>query len=201
MNKDAVSAKVRYEKVNEIGVIVIDSPPVNAISDDVVVGLSRALLAFEADTSSKALVICCHGKTFVAGADIKDFERDDFSATPFNQMLLRLENQKRPVVAALHGHVLGGGLELAMACHARVALPNTRLGLPEIKLGLLPGSLGTQRLPRLIPVDAALNMMLSGESISAEQALSLALIDAVETGVSSLEIGLAFARSVLKGDQ
>lgn len=201
MNKDAVSAKVRYEKVNEIGVIVIDSPPVNAISDDVVVGLSRALLAFEADTSSKALVICCHGKTFVAGADIKDFERDDFSATPFNQMLLRLENQKRPVVAALHGHVLGGGLELAMACHARVALPNTRLGLPEIKLGLLPGSLGTQRLPRLIPVDAALNMMLSGESISAEQALSLALIDAVETGVSSLEIGLAFARSVLKGER
>lgn len=201
MNKDSANTQVIYEQVNEIGVITIDAPPVNALSEAVIAGLIQGVLAFEADRSAKALVIGCNGRTFVAGADIKYFEHEDFSATAFNQMLLRLENQKRPVVAALHGHVLGGGLELAMACHARIALPNTRLGLPEITLGLLPGSLGTQRLPRLIPLDAALDMMLSGQPISAEQALSLGLIDAVQMGASGLEVGLAFARSVLVGTQ
>ena len=116
-------------------------------------------------------MLYCAGRTFVAGGDIARFELPDFSASPYNALLGRIEASRRPVVAALHGTVLGGGLELAMACHYRVAQPATRLGLPEVKLGLLPGSLGTQRLPRLVGAPLALDMILSGRMITAQQAL------------------------------
>ena len=184
---------VRFEAEQGIGILLIDSPPVNAISASVTQGLNQALDAFEADRSLYAMVVCCAGKTFVAGGDIRAFDDPDFSAQPFNRTLARLEAIDRPVIAALHGTVLGGGLELAMACHLRVALEGTQLGLPEVKLGLLPGSLGTQRLPRLVPVSTALDMMLTGKSIAAQHALALELVGDIVPGTDARAAGLAFA--------
>lgn len=188
---------VRIEKSQMIGIITIDSPPVNAISDDVIGGLNLALDEFEGDPSLEVLVICCAGRTFVAGGDITMFDQPDFDADPYNRTLARIEELDRPAIAVLHGHALGGGLELAIACHYRVALPATRLGFPEIKLGILPGSLGTQRLPRLVPVNVAMDMFLSGKQVDAEQALALGLLDAIETGDSPRTIGLAFAKNIV----
>ena len=122
---------VAFERSGRIGVIVIDNPPVNAISPEVTGGLVDALAQFEAARDLDALVLCCAGRTWVAGGDIAAFEDPMFSAAPLNAFLARLEAQSRPVVASLHGTVLGGGLELAMACHARVAQASTRLGMPE----------------------------------------------------------------------
>ncbi|WP_284308195.1 enoyl-CoA hydratase-related protein, partial [Hydrogenophaga electricum] len=153
-----------------IGVLVIQNPPVNALSPATVQGLIEGLAAFEARPELQALVLHCEGRTFVAGGDIAAFEDPTFSAAPYNQFLGRLEASRRPVVAALHGTALGGGLELAMACHWRVAAPTTRVGLPEVKLGLIPGSLGTQRLPRLVGAQRALDMMLSGRMVGAAEA-------------------------------
>lgn len=196
-----MSTPVHFETSQGVGVITIDSPPVNAISAAVTAGLQQALDTFEADDSLQALVICCAGKTFVAGGDIKAFEDPQFSALPFNKVLARIENQDRLVVAAVHGHVLGGGLELAMSCHARVALPGTRLGLPEIKLGILPGSLGTQRLPRLVPVQKALDMMLTGQPIPVDQAQALELVDAVQDGTSARSVGVTYALELIQNDR
>lgn len=188
---------VRFEKDQTIGILTIDAPPVNAVSSEVIAGLQGALDEFEGDRSLDALVICCAGRTFVAGSDIKVFDQPDFDAGPYNRTLARIEGLDRPVIAALHGHVLGGGLELAMACHFRVALPTTKLGFPEITLGILPGSLGTQRLPRLVPVNVAMEMILSGKSVDVEQALALGLLDAIADGDSSRKAGLTFVGKVI----
>jgi 3-hydroxyacyl-CoA dehydrogenase len=187
---------VTYHRAGRIGRITFDSPPVNAISRPVVAALKTALASFEADAEAAALVIACEGRTFVAGGDIADFELPDFSAQPFNALLARIEASGRPVIAATHGTVLGGGLELAMACHHRVAHPSTRFGLPEIKLGLLPGSLGTQRLPRLVGAERAFEMILSGAPIDAERALQIGLIDAV-SDAHPAEAGVAAAEALL----
>lgn len=142
-------------------------------------GLIDGLAAFEARSDLKALVVHCEGRTFVAGGDVAAFEDPSFSAAPYNRFLARLEACSRPVVAALHGTALGGGLELAMACHWRVAAPDTRVGLPEIKLGLIPGSLGTQRLPRLAGAQKALDLMLSGRMVNSQEALTSGIIDEI----------------------
>lgn len=156
--------------------IVIDAPPVNAISRAVIAGLQAAWEGFQA-SDAKAVVIACAGRSFVAGGDIALFEDTKFTAAPLNALLARIEASERPVVAALHGSTLGGGLELAMAAHARVAAPATKLGMPEITLGLIPGSLGTQRLPRLASLALAAQMIQSGKPVSATQALEAGLID------------------------
>jgi len=179
-----------------IAVLRIANPPVNALSPDVVAGLAAAVDAFEADRSHAALLLHCEGRTFVAGGDISSFDNPDFSATLFNGTLARIEALDRPVVAALHGTVLGGGLELALACHYRVALPNTKLGLPEVKLGLLPGSLGTQRLPRAAGVELALELISTGRSLDAEAARKAGIVDEVQAG-QPLDVGLAFARALV----
>jgi 3-hydroxyacyl-CoA dehydrogenase len=179
-----------------IGLLCITNPPVNAISPTVVNHLKEALDSFERDATAKALVIYCEGRTFVAGGDITSFDAQDFTVRPFNEQLARIESESRPVVAALHGTVLGGGLELAMSCHHRVAQEDTRLGLPEIKLGLLPGSLGTQRLPRLVGVPLALDLMMSGRSIGARQALAAGLIDETAEG-NPLTFGIAVAERLV----
>jgi 3-hydroxyacyl-CoA dehydrogenase len=162
-----------------LGVLRIDNPPVNAISPETVADLAAAIDAFESDRSLAALTIECAGRTFVAGGDIAVFDDPSFSAAPFNRLLSRIEASDRPVAAALFGTVLGGGLELALACHIRIAHPATKLGLPEITLGLLPGSLGTQRLPRLIGVARASAMISSGKPIDAEEARAAGLVDAL----------------------
>ncbi|WP_024280116.1 3-hydroxyacyl-CoA dehydrogenase NAD-binding domain-containing protein [Xanthobacter sp. 126] len=179
----------------EIAVLRIDNPPVNALSRDTLTDMARAFEAFEADASFTALVITCAGRTFVSGGDIAAFADEAFSTKPFNTLLERIEASPRPVVAALFGTVLGGGLELALACHFRVAAPATRLGLPEISLGLLPGSLGTQRLPRLTGVKAACRLISSGAPISAGEAGGIGLVDQIADDVSgaSREAALALA--------
>ncbi|SMO54615.1 3-hydroxyacyl-CoA dehydrogenase [Thalassovita litoralis] len=164
----------------DLGILRIDNPPVNALGEQLVGDLIDGFAQFEADTSLIGLVIECVGRTFVAGGDIAAFENPEFSAIPMNALLGRIEGCSRPVVAALHGTVLGGGLELAMACHVRVAHPQTIFGLPEILLGLIPGSLGTQRLPRLVGLELAYQMISTGKPISAAHALSAGLADALD---------------------
>jgi 3-hydroxyacyl-CoA dehydrogenase len=177
-----MSNTVSFQAQGRIGLITLDSPPVNAISPAVVQGLIAALGAFEARPELEALVLACAGRTWVAGGDIAAFEDPSFSAAPFNGFLARLEAQARPVVAALHGTALGGGLELALACHHRVAQAGTRLGFPEVKIGLIPGSLGTQRLPRLVDAALALDLITSGRMMGSAQALKAGLVDEVAEG-------------------
>ena len=191
------SAPVHLTTVGTVAVLVIHNPPVNALSSAAVQGLIDGLAAFETRPELQALVVHCEGRTFVAGGDITSFDDPDFSTAPFNQFLARLEACTRPVVAALHGTTLGGGLELAMACHSRVATPSTRLGLPEVKLGLIPGSLGTQRLPRLAGAQLALDMVLSGRMVSAAQALDAGIVDVV-SDTPPLQAGLARALALVQ---
>jgi 3-hydroxyacyl-CoA dehydrogenase len=195
-----MTTPITFTREGRIGLILIDNPPVNAISGPFIDGLAEALERIEATDDLDAVVLYCAGRTFVAGADISSFEDPaGFSAQPFNTVLARLEALPNPVVVALHGTVLGGGLELAMACHHRVAVPGTRLGLPEVKIGIIPGSLGTQRLPRLVGAELALDLITSGRMIGAQQALQAGLLDAVTQG-EPRDIGLAAARALLVTD-
>lgn len=159
--------------------IEIDNPPVNASSQQVRQQLLEAIIQASLDPSIEALVLSGAGSGFMAGADISEFDLPAIPLPDPNDIHDALESLSCPVIAALHGSVLGGGLELAMACHYRIALSTARLGLPEVKLGLIPGAGGTQRLPRLADVAPALDMMLSGIPISAQRALQLGIIDAV----------------------
>jgi len=149
------------------------------------------------DRSLCALVLCCAGSTFVGGGDLRTFDDPEFDIQRYNRTLARIEALDRPVVAALHGTAVGAGFELALACHYRVALPGTRLGFPEIQVGVLPGSLGTQRLPRLVPLSTALDMMLSGRLINAESALSLGLLDKICTLSDARDAGFQYVKSLL----
>ena len=170
---------VGFSSEGGVGIARIDNPPVNAINPAVVAGLSDALDAFDAAPDLVGLVVICAGSTFVAGGDLAAFEDPDFTPAPFNAVLDRIEGGTRPVAAALHGTVLGGGLELALACHLRAATPDCRLGLPEVMLGLVPGSLGTQRLPRLVGMDAAAELIRTGRPVDAARADVLGLVDVV----------------------
>jgi 3-hydroxyacyl-CoA dehydrogenase len=191
-----MTSPVTLSRQGDIALLRIDNPPVNALSPAVATGLDAAVRAFEADRGCKALLLYCEGRTFVAGGDIAAFEQPNFSARPFNDMLARLEGLDRPVVGALHGTVFGGGLELALACHWRVAHPKTQFGFPEVKLGLLPGSLGTQRMPRVVGVELALDLIASGRSIDAATALKTGVVDELREG-APLDAGLAFVEALL----
>ncbi|MGB5471243.1 MAG: enoyl-CoA hydratase/isomerase family protein, partial [Woeseiaceae bacterium] len=172
-----MSPAVNYEIEGSIGVITVDNPPVNALSLEVRKGLLDAVSAAQ-DDASEALVIICDGRTFIAGADITEFGKPPME--PFLPDLLNtIEASKKIVVAAIHGTALGGGLETALAAHYRCALMSAQVGLPEVKLGLLPGAGGTQRAPRLVGVKAALDLITSGNPIGAPVALELGLIDKV----------------------
>lgn len=184
---------VTFLRENGFGIALIDNPPVNALDPATTAGLIAALAAFEAAPDLSGLILRCAGSTFVSGGDIPGFDAPDFSAAPLNAFLRRLEAQSRPVVAELFGAVLGGGLELAMACHGRVAAPGTRLGLPEITLGLIPGAQGTQRLPRLLGLDRAWQMMSTGMPIPAAQALEHGLIDRIDADLPGAARALAIA--------
>ncbi len=164
-----------------IGWIIVDNPPVNATSHAVRTGIVEALTAALADERAKAIVLACEGTTFVAGADIREFGKPPV-APILPDVCLALEEAGKPVVAALHGSAFGGGLELAMACHARVAAQSAVMGLPEVKLGLIPGAGGTQRLPRLVGPLAALDMIGTGRTVKAAEALSLGLVDEIADG-------------------
>jgi 3-hydroxyacyl-CoA dehydrogenase len=189
---------IHPEHRDGITVLRIDHPPVNALSPRLSAQLGEAIMAFEADRGARALVIACAGRTFVAGGDIAAFDDPAFSALPLNRTLARMEQLDRPVVAAIHGFALGGGLELALACHWRIAAPGTQLGLPEVKLGLLPGSLGSQRLPRVVGLALAYDLIASGRSLDARDALACGLLDAVaDEGVDIADTAVAFANQML----
>ncbi|WP_447528923.1 enoyl-CoA hydratase/isomerase family protein [Vreelandella sp. TE19] len=189
---------VSYQRQGDIGVIEISNPPVNALGHAVRSGLVDALEEGIADPQTQALVLLASGRTFIAGADIREFGKP--SQHPIlPEVVNELEASPKPLIAALHGTALGGGLEVALCCHYRVALKGTRVGLPEVKLGLLPGAGGTQRLPRLTGVTRALDIITSGRFVSDEEALEAGIIDAVSDAETPLEAGLAAAREILAG--
>jgi len=187
---------VTLQQHDGIAVLRIDAPPVNALSLALVARLREAVRRFAASPEMKALVICATGRSFVAGADAREFSHPDFRHQPFGDLMNEVEALERPVVAALHGTVLGAGMELALACHWRVAAPGTRLGLPEVLLGVLPGAGGTQRLTRIVGAELALDLVGSGRQLGVEPALQAGLVDATLAG-DPAEGGVAFARTLL----
>ncbi|MEQ1855688.1 MAG: 3-hydroxyacyl-CoA dehydrogenase NAD-binding domain-containing protein [Longimicrobiales bacterium] len=168
----------RFERIDSIGVITLDNPPVNAMSLALRTAVRDALAKGTADPAVSAFVIAGAGKLFCGGADIKEFDSGISNQTPnLPELIFLVEDCAKPVVAAIHGTAVGGGCELPLGCHARVALAGTQVGLPEVTLGLVPGAGGTQRLPRLIGVQAALDAIVSGKLMSAEKAHELGLVD------------------------
>jgi len=187
---------VRTERRGAIGLVLIDRPPVNAIDGAVRAGLIDGVMEAVRDEAVKVILIGCLGRTFLSGADIREF--GGVIAEPgYRSVMSTIENCPKPVIAALHGTALGGGLETAMACHFRVAVASARMGLPEITLGVLPGSGGTQRLPRLVGARAALEMVISGAPIDATRAHALGLIDEVGDG-DVIELGVNFAHRLIE---
>jgi 3-hydroxyacyl-CoA dehydrogenase len=190
-----IGATVDYGLEGEVAVVTVDNPPVNALSTQLRTDMLEAFRQAGADDAVKAVVLIAAGRTFIAGADITEFGKPPRQPSLWDVMD-QLEALPKPVVAAIHGTALGGGLETALACHYRVAVPSAKLGLPEVKLGLLPGAGGTQRLPRIVGVEAALEMITSGEPVGAAKAKSVGLVDAVIEG--DLKDGaVAFARGVI----
>nr|WP_247654766.1 MULTISPECIES: 3-hydroxyacyl-CoA dehydrogenase NAD-binding domain-containing protein [unclassified Microvirga] len=172
---------VRLVRNAPVAVIEIDNPPVNATSQAVRAGLLAAIREVDRDPQISAAVIACAGRTFVAGADIREFGQPP-QEPHLPDVINAIEACSKPVVAAVHGTALGGGCEIALACHARVADPGAGFGLPEVKLGLVPGAGGTQRLPRLVGLEAALDLVTSGRTVKAAEALRLGLIDRLSSG-------------------
>ena len=185
---------VTMEKDGEVAVIIVNNPPVNALSWHVRQGLEDNFGAALADDSVKAIVLRCAGATFIAGADISEFGKPP-RGPDFNAVLGSIEAASKPVVAAIHGTALGGGLETALVCHYRIAVPSAKLGVPEVKLGLLPGAGGTQRLPRVVGVEAAATMTSTGDPLPAAKAKELGLVDELAGEDSLAADAIAFARA------
>jgi 3-hydroxyacyl-CoA dehydrogenase len=190
-----VPETVEYRREGPIAVVVVNHPPVNALNIPMRKGLVEALQRAREDREVEAVVIAAAGRTFIAGADITEFNKPPVPPTTID-VIEAIDAMPKPVVAALHGTPLGGGLEVALGCHFRVAAPGTRLGLPEIKLGLMPGAGGTQRLPRLVGMDKAMAMILSGDPIDADDALKYGLVDEIASG-ELLPAAIAFATNVV----
>ncbi len=191
----AITEFVDLDRRGRVAVLTVDNPPVNALSHGVRLGLRDGLRQATADPAVGAVVLVCAGRTFIAGADISEFGRPP-REPGLHEVLALIEGSAKPVVAAIHGTALGGGLEVAMACHWRVAVKTARFGQPEVKLGLLPGAGGTQRLPRVVGVEKALQMIVGGDPIGAEEALRSGLIDEIVEG-DLAAAGVAFAEKVL----
>lgn len=176
-----MSEVVKLERHDEVGIVTVNSPPVNALSAAVRGGILECIKAAVADPAIKGIVLTCAGRTFIAGADITEFGKPP-KPPALNDVLAEIENSPKPVIAAIHGTALGGGLEVALACHFRVAVKEAKLGLPEVKLGLLPGAGGTQRLPRAVGPELAVKMIVGGDPIGAAEALKNGLIEEIVEG-------------------
>ncbi len=190
-----------YQVQGDIALITLDNPPVNGLGHSTRVGIADGMAKALADSAVQAIIITGAGKAFSGGADIREFGSSKAMMEPnLNSVILLLEKSTKPVVAAIHSVAMGGGLELALGCHYRIAAPGASIALPEVKLGLLPGAGGTQRLPRVLGVEAGLNMVVSGEAIKSEMLAMLPgqkLFDKISKSAESLaEEALAFARSV-----
>jgi len=190
-----MSEVVIYSREGNIGVITVNYPPVNALSHAVRTGLIAALEQGQEDSEAKVLLLVCEGRTFIAGADIREFGKP-MQSPGLPELVETYEDSDKPLVAAIHGTALGGGLEMALGCHYRVALNSAKIGLPEVKLGLLPGAGGTQRLPRLIGAQEALEIITSGEFVEAKAALALGILDVVDDGKDVKAAGLAYAQQI-----
>jgi 3-hydroxyacyl-CoA dehydrogenase len=188
---------VRYAVCDRVAVVTIDNPPVNALGQEVWEGLDEAVARAGTDPAAHAIVLIGAGATFVAGADINIFKRlatreqSLHRSAGIHALLARVEDSRKPIVAAIHGNALGGGLELAMACHYRVAVPEASVGQPEVLLGIIPGAGGTQRLPRLCGAELSLEMCTGGKPVSAVKAQSAGIIDAIVAG-DLLEAAIQF---------
>ena len=189
--------EVSSERRGKIAVVTINNPPVNAISQAVRAGLMTAVEHADGDEEVSAIVIVCDGRTFIAGADIREFDKPPMPPR-LTDVLARIESCEKPVVVGLHGTALGGGLETAMSCHYRVALKNARVGLPEVTLGILPGASGTQRMPRLVGIPKALDIMISGKPISANEAGEIGIIDRLIDGSDVAEAAIAYAEELVE---
>jgi 3-hydroxyacyl-CoA dehydrogenase len=194
-----MSDLVQLSKVEGIAVVTINNPPVNALSSAVSAGIAAAVTEIEKDASVAAVVFIGAGRTFVAGADIKEFAEltsgKIICRESLKPLLLRIEDLRVPVVMAIHGTAFGGGLELAMAGHYRIALPTAQIGQPEVKLGIIPGAGGTQRLPRLAGVAKAVEMCAEGAPVKAEDALKFGILDRVVEG-DLFQAAVVFAREI-----
>jgi 3-hydroxyacyl-CoA dehydrogenase len=193
----AEGALVRFENVDGIGVITVDNPPVNALSPGVPEGIVENVERGNADPSIRAMVLIGAGRSFIAGADIRQFGTNRPPPVPGRRPHQILDASAKPVVAAIHGYALGGGLEIALASHYRMAVPSAKVGLPEVLIGILPGSGGTQRLPRLMGPKAAMEMIVSGRHVPAEEAKRLGIIDELIEEESDLRrAAIAMARRI-----
>ncbi len=185
-----------YSVEGDVAIVTISSPPVNALSQAVREGLKLGVEKAEADPTVKATVLICAGRTFIAGADITEFGKPP--AAPYlPDVLDRIETAKKPVIAALHGTALGGGFEVALTAHYRIAVPSAKCGLPEIKLGLISGAGGTQRLPRLVGVETALDVILSGTPFGAREAKDWGVVDALAEEGKLRDGAIAFAKRLI----
>jgi 3-hydroxyacyl-CoA dehydrogenase len=192
----AINAVADLSVEGDIAVLTLNSPPVNALSSGVRDGLALGVAQAVADPAVKAIVLICDGRTFIAGADITEFGGAAKGASLF-EVQTAIEDSPKPVIAAIHGTALGGGLEVALTCHYRVAVPSARCGLPEVNLGLLPGAGGTQRLPRIVGAEKALEMMTTGQHVPAPKCLEMGLVDAIVDEGKLREGAIAFAKTVL----
>ena len=192
----AINEVSSLENHSNIAVLTLNSPPVNALSANVREGLHDGVKSAIEDTGVDAIVIICEGRTFIAGADITEFGQAPKGPSLYDVQDM-IENSTKPVIAAIHGTALGGGLEVALTCHYRIAVPSAKCGLPEVNLGLLPGAGGTQRLPRIVGAAKALVMMTSGEHVPADQCLSMGLVDEMADEGKLLEGALSFAETIV----
>ena len=190
-----MSEIVVFSKEGNIGIITVNNPPVNALSQAVRAGIKTGIEKGIADQDVAVMLIICEGRTFIAGADIREFGKPPME--PFLPDVCQfIEDSPKPVVAAIHGTALGGGLEIPLSCHFRIALASAKVGLPEVKLGLLPGAGGTQRLPRVAGVQAALEMITSGTPVAAAKAKAMGILDEVVDG-DLKAAALAYAKRVV----
>ena len=192
-----MSQPVRIEREGDVALVAIDNPPVNAASHAVREGLADAVETLANDDGVRAIALYGAGRTFIAGADIREFGKPSKSPV-LTEVCNAIEGVEKPVVAVLHGNALGGGLEVALACHARIAIEGLKVGLPEVTLGILPGAGGTQRTPRLVGIAAALDLATTGKHVGADEAHRLGLVDRVVTG-EPREVALAAAREAASG--
>ena len=184
------------EKDGEVAVLTLNSPPVNALSGPVREGITNGIKQAIDDADVKAIVLICEGRTFIAGADITEFGKAPSGPSLFDALAM-IEHGPKPVIAAIHGTALGGGLEVALTCHYRVAVPSAKCGLPEVNLGLLPGAGGTQRLPRIVGPEKALEMVTSGQHVGAKKCLEMGLVDELAEEGKLREGAVAFAKKIV----
>ena len=184
----------RFEKRGNVGIIWVNNPPVNAISVGVRAAIIDGVAKLALDPELKIGILACEGRTFMAGADITEFGKPPLSPS-LHEAINAVESSVKPIVAAIHGTAFGGGLEVALGCQYRVAIAGAKVGLPEVKLGLLPGAGGTQRLPRLVGIEAALGIIVSGDPVPAAQAAKAGVIDKIVEG-DLLEGALDYARGL-----